>query len=57
MISDFKFAVVTMAGVKSCVGVPKSVVSALGVFPFRSPTATSAAAAATISLGFEIVLY
>ena len=47
----------TTVGVNSCVGVLNNVVSAFGVEPFSRATATLAAAAATISLGFEMVLY
>ena len=52
-----RFFAVTTAGMNSCDGVLKSVVSAFGAWPLRKPTATLAAAAATISLGLEIVLY
>ena len=57
MISALRLPAVISVGVKSCVGVPNRVVSAFGVSPFRSATATSAAAPATISLGLLMVLY
>jgi len=56
-ISAFRFWAVTSAGVNSFVGVPNSVVSASGASPPSSAIAMFAAAAATTSLGFEMVLY
>src|SRR3546814_6861095 len=56
-ISALMLSRVTTTGTNSWEGVLKSVVSASGVSPFSNLTATFAAAAATISEGFEIVLY
>src|ERR1700748_116080 len=55
--SDLTLSLVISLGSNSCVGVLKSVVLGAASSPDSSFTATSAAAAATISLGLEIVLY
>ena len=50
----FTFSIVTTSGVNNCDGVSYKVVSPAGGVPFKNAIAISAAAPATIEIGFEI---